>query len=85
MTVMEGSMSPSIAWKRAEMAMTRMGKELEKLARTRNRDGRRNPPSRFTPYPSSSSTRRSNNYYCPGSLWLGISREAPGEQRHGVD
>ena len=37
-----GFLPASIAWKRAEMAMARMLKDLEKLARTRDRDGRRN-------------------------------------------
>ena len=37
-----GFLPASIALKRAEMAMARMLKDLEKLARTRNRDGGRN-------------------------------------------
>ena len=37
-----GFLPASTAWKRAEMAMARMSKELEELARTRNKDGGRN-------------------------------------------
>ena len=37
-----GFLPASIAWKRSEMAMARMLKDLEKQARTRDRDGGRN-------------------------------------------